>query len=222
MTAKGTFFPRRTKQYVPNCQYAADVRKGGSGKIRIPALVAASAAGILSALSIATAGSTTSFATTLTDAAMGKFGRNVTVVASGAATSTVTVHGYDYLGQPMSEQLTLNGTTPVLGKKAFKWIEKVAYGATAATTINLGWGNVIGLPYKLLKEQIELVDNAVPASAGAYVAGTNAAGTLTSADTRGTYAPHSSNVPDGVKVYDLQALFDENNLHGSAQFTSLT
>lgn len=222
MTAKGEFFPRRTKQYVPNMQYAADVRKGGTGKIRIPALAAALATGILSATSIAVAGVATAFATTLTDAAMGKFGRNVTVVASGAATSAVTVHGFDYLGQPMTEVFALNGTTPVLGKKAFKWIVRIAFDATAATTINVGWGTVLGLPYKLLSNQVELVSNAVPGSAGTVVAGSNSAQTATSADARGTYTPHSSVVPDGVRYYDLQALFDDSNLHGLPQFTSLT
>lgn len=222
MTAKGEFFPRRTNQYVPNMQYAADVRKGGTGKIRIPAMPALDADGILAAEDIAVAGSTTTFAATLTVAAMAKFGRNVTAVASGAATSTVTVHGHDYVGQPMTEVLTLNGTTPVLGKKAFKFIDKIEYGATAATTINVGWGNVLGLPYKLLKAYTELVDNVVATSAGTFVAGNNSAGTGTSADSRGTLAVHTNHAPDGSRYYDVEALFDESNLLGLPQYTSLT
>jgi hypothetical protein len=54
------------------------------------------------------------------------------------ATSAVTVRGRDYLNQKLSEQLTLNGATPVVGKKAFKVIEKIDFGLTAGTTVNVG------------------------------------------------------------------------------------
>lgn len=221
MTAKGSFFPRRINDHVPNMQYAADVRFGGMGTVIIPAPAALDADGILVAQSIATAGSTSTFAATLTDAAMAKFGRNVTVIASGAATSTVTVRGKDYLGQPMVEQLTLNGAATVAGKKAFKWIDKVDWGATAATTINVGWGNVLGLPYKSQKLISELVNKEVPA-AGTFVDGLTGgtAQSVTSDDTRGTYTPAAGVVPDGTREYELTIMHDYDNLHGDPQFYS--
>lgn len=223
MTAKGDFFPRRINQHVPDMQYAADIRFGGIGSIDIPAPVAADADGILDAHDIATAGSTTTFLDAF-DAAemMGKYGRNVTVVASGAATSTVTVRGQDYLGQPMAEQLTLNGAVTVQGKKAFKYIDEIEYGATAATTIDVGYGNVLGLPYKFIQVDMESVDNAKPGTAGTFVAGlaTDTAQSLTTADPRGTYTPHSSVVPDGSRDYKITALWDTSNLHGDAHFYS--
>lgn len=222
MTAKGSFFPRRTNQYVPNMQYAADVRKGGNGKIKIPALAAAAAAGILSAQSIAIAGNTSAFLIAFTEAQMGRFGRNVTVAASGAATSKVTVHGMDYLGQPMSEELTLAGAAAVAGKKTFRWIDRVDFGATAGTTINLGYGDVLGLPYKLIDNYTEIVDGVEATDAGTIVAGSKAAQSATSAEPRGTYKPHTNNVPNGARVYELYGLFDDTNLHGNAHYFGLT
>ena len=52
--------------------------------------------------------------------------RNVIVDAAGAATAVLTVTGTDVYGVPMSEAITLNGTTAVAGKKAFKTITSVA------------------------------------------------------------------------------------------------
>ncbi len=43
--------------------------------------------------------------------------RNVIVDAAGAATAVLTVTGTDVYGIPMSEAITLNGTTAVAGKK---------------------------------------------------------------------------------------------------------
>lgn len=220
MTAKGDFFPRRINDHVPDMQYAADVRFGGIGTIVIPAPAAPDSDGILAAQSIATAVDASSFLGTLTAAAMSKFGRNVTAVASGAATSKVTVYGKDYLGQPMVEELTLAGTVTVKGKKAFKYIDRITAGVTAATTIDVGWGDVLGLPYKSQKLISILVDNEVPGSSGTFVGGL-ASGTAQSAttdDPRGTYAPHSSQVPDGDRDYELTIIHDTSNLHGDAHY----
>lgn len=218
MTAKGDFFPARVNMWFANCKYAADVENGGIGKIELPALVAADTNGILSAQSIAAAVDTSTFADTYSDSVMGKFGRNVTVVASGAATSKVQVYGTDYLGQPIKEELTLNGTSAVAGKKAFKRIERVTAGTTAGTTIDLGWGNVFGLPYKLLDVYTEMVDGAETSDAGTFVKGSDTAQTATSTDPRGTWAPHANNAPDGTKTYQLVGLFDDGNLLGVAHY----
>lgn len=220
MTAKGDFFPRRINDYVPNMQYAADVRFGGLGTIRIPAPIVADPDGILAGVSIATAVDTTAFEATLTEDAMSKFGRNVTVVASGAATSNVTVYGKDYLGQPMVESFTLNGSTPVVGLKAFRYIDRITAGVTAATTIDVGWGARLGLPYRLIDAVKEVVDQTVAANAGTFVNAV-AIGTshsATTGDPRGTYQPHSSNVPNGSRNYDLTCLWDTTQLHGEPHF----
>lgn len=219
MTAKGDFFPFRTNDHVPNMQYACDVRYDGTGEIDIPAPDAADADVIIDGQSIATAGSTTTFNTLYvdTDAQMGKFGRNLTVVADGTATSTVTVTGKDYLGQVVVEEFTLNGTTPVVGKKAFRTVTSVAYDATASRSIDVGTGALLGLPYKTFKMDNELVDGAVP-TAGSVTAGVTVTQTATSGDPRGTYAPHASAAPNGSRAYKLQIYCDRENLHGNAHF----
>jgi hypothetical protein len=224
MTARGDYFPRGVNMHVPNMEYAADVALTGPCEVDLNptagALLAALATGILSAQSIATAGSANTFAAgfTQSERQMGKFGRCIQVVASGTATSTVTITGTDYLGQRMVEVLTLNGTTPVLGQKAFRRILSIAWGATADRTINVGWSSGLGIPYKSLGTlaqggAIELVNNAVPADAGALVAGADTQ-TTTSADPRGRYTPHANNIPNGTRLYRLGYRPDRKNLHG--------
>jgi len=204
---------RRINNRVEACCYAADVGVDGLTTVDIPAPVAALATGILNAQSIAAAG-TSSPVVGFNPSVMGRYGRNVTVVASGAATSNVTVYGYDYLGQAMKESFTLTGATPVVGKKMFADIVNVAYGLTAGTTINVGYGAVLGVPYKVLGTQItnELISDVTP-TAGALVAGVTTQ-TLTSGDPRGTYTPNLA--PDGVRSYRFSCAVDRSNLHGSA------
>lgn len=216
MTALGSFFPKRVNMWFSGAKYAADVGVTGVGKIYIPALAALDADGILAATSIAAAVDTTTFAATYleTDAVMGKFGRNLTVVASGVATSAVTVYGYDYLGQPMMETFTLNGTTPVLGLKAFRRVTRVTATVTAATTINVGWGNKLGLPYKLQDVYTILKSNAEPADADTVVIGSVATQSATSADPRGTIGLHANNVTNGTNDYTVIGLWDVDNLYG--------
>lgn len=205
---------RRINHRVPDLMYAADVGVDGIVTADIPALPAASATAILNAQSIATAGSASPAASFDPKTVLGRYGRNLTVVASGAATSNVTVNGYDYLGQAMKESFTLNGATPVVGKKCFADIVSVTFGATAGTTINVGTGVKLGLPYKALGTVLlsELTSDLTP-TAGALVPGAPTQ-TLTSEDPRGNYQPNG--VPDGVKTYRLTYTADRNNLHGSA------
>lgn len=217
----GTFFPARINMYFPKAKYAADVANGGAGRINFgPALVAANATGILNAASIATALDTATFATTYKRANMGRFGRNITVVASGAATSAVSVYGIDYLGQPMREDFTLNGATPVVGKKAFAAVNRVTGAITAGTTINVGWGNVLGLPYRFVDVFSELVDGAEATAAGTFTAPVMTAQTATSGDPRGTYTPNAANVPNGARVYSVYGLWDTTDLYGLQQFAA--
>lgn len=62
----------------------------------------------------------------------GPFGNNVVPDANNCA-----VHGVDYLGQPMTEQLTAS----TAGLKAFYRIDAITDGAA------LTWGDEYGLPY---------------------------------------------------------------------------
>jgi len=214
MTAKGDFFPRRINDHVPNMQYAADVRYGGFGTITIPAPVAANAtAGQV------TGGEGVEEVSIDTGA---KFGRNVVLTPTEAvgAALPVTVRGQDYLGQPVSETFTTAsaGTTALTGKKAFRYVTSVEVGTgDAAGAINIGFGNVLGLPYRSIKIMSEEVDGVMP-TAGTFVAGANITQTGTSDDPRGTYTPHNTVLPNGERTYVLGFMHDSDNLHGNSHF----
>lgn len=182
----GSFRNRRYNAYVPACAYSAEVIHGAPYEVDFLTPIAAVAAGILSAQSIAAAGSTTTF---VSDTADAPFGRNVTVVASGAATTTVTVTGKDYLGQPMNELFTLNGATPVVGVKAFKWIDSIAYALTAGRTIDVGFGARVGLPYRMSVCLGEIANGAAAAAGTLTAPNLTDPQTTTTTDPRGLYTP---------------------------------
>lgn len=221
MTALGDFFPRRTNDHVPLMNYAADVRNNGYARINIPMMVAEQLDGILDGVSInAAIVALKTFDADYSHSVMGKWGRNIVVDCSGAATSTVTIRGRDYLGQYMLETITLNGTTAVLGKKAFAQVDQIDAGDTSSETIDVGWGDVIGLPYKIWKMDAEVVADIAATSAGAVVVGvpTTTAQTATTGDPRGTYAPHADHDPNGVLDWQLYVLCDQDNLHGNVHY----
>jgi hypothetical protein len=114
----------------------------------------------------------------------------------------------------MMETLTLNGTTPVLGLKAFRRISRVTGAVTASTTINVGWGNKLGLPYKLQDVYTVLKSNAEPADADTPVVGSVATQSATSADPRGTLNLHANNLTNGTNTYTVIGLWDVANLYG--------
>lgn len=198
-------FPERINHYVPAMKYAMDAVHMQPCRIDLGAPVVADADGILAAQSIAAVSSTTTFAATYASSKMGAFGRNVTVVASGAATTKVAVFGRDFLGQRMVEELTLNGGTPVVGKKAFKYIDKVEWEDTAATTINLGWGSALGLPYKCVAVEHEFEDDVLAGTTGTLIAGvTTDPATATTGDPRGTFTPNGT--LDGSAEFVIQVV----------------
>lgn len=211
--------------YVPSMQAGADMGQLRKQRISFNSPVDVDADGIVALGSNATgAPPITTFAATYTRAKMGPYGRNLTIVASAAGTNTVTVYGRDYLGQPMSELFTLNGTTPVVGVKAFAYIDKVTPNVgTGATTVNLGWGTKFGLPYKLRAVYREYTDQ-VPAAVGTLTQPVlTDPQTAITGDPRGLYVPTTT--PDGVKVLEVDAELDaelnaagRGGLHGIAHF----
>lgn len=114
------------------------------------------------------------------------YGACLSVVASGASTSKITVHGFDYLGQHMSEEFTLNGTTAVAGNKCFKFIEKIEIPASTAVTVSISRKLKLGLPFRSVKILAEERDGAA-STTSQLVAPTVVASTATSNDPRGTF-----------------------------------
>lgn len=206
MTRRYQNYQPEINTYVPACNFAADFSDDTVQRVSFGTPAVAAAADILSAQSIAAAG-TTQRASLLSYRSTARFGRNVKVVASGAATSTVTPRGRDYWGQPMYEVLTLNGATPVLGLKAFYLLDSVAYTLTAAVTINVGWGASFGLLYKAVKVLSEEADGAVQTVGTLTAPVLTDPMTSTTGDPRGTYVPNVT--PDGAK--DITGLFVFDN-----------
>ena len=87
-------------------------------------------------------------------------------------------------------------------------------GVTAATTINVGYGNVLGLPYAYIGEGVSYTDDVLNSSQGAFVARV-AAQTLTSGDPRGTWTPAVGNVPDGTRRHKIKYQTLKGNLYGA-------
>jgi hypothetical protein len=153
-------FPRTISQFVPSMEFAADV-VDGVHIISLGAPAALDADGIwdgVSATNSATSytsadykttfdGSSTSLTSTsgMIDAT---YGRVLTAVGSAGSDHVLTISGKDYLGQPLEENLTLSGTSPIYGQKAFKFVDGLAIATGAASdTCDIGWSDVLGLPY---------------------------------------------------------------------------
>jgi len=184
--AYGTFQPFRTNSYVPAMKYSSEVAFNGMTRVNFGAEAAAAATTYLSAQSINAAGEAD-----LTGIApmSAPFGRTISVVASGAATSAVSIYGFDYLGQPIMETKTLNGAVAVPGVKAFKWLTRVTWALTSSTTIDLGTGLRLGLPFKAIRCGWETA-NGVLATAGTLLAAVlTDPQTAITADPRGLYTP---------------------------------
>jgi hypothetical protein len=200
LMANATNFPRRINNYVPGMQYSADVNYNGETRVSFGAPLAAVANSIANGVSIATAGT----ADLSGVAAFPElYGRNVTVVASGAATSNVTVNGFDYLGQPIAESFTLTGATPVVGNKCFKSFVNATFGATGATTINIGTGVKLGLPYKTLRVVYEIANGALVAAGTLQAPSLVDPATSTTTDPRGAYTPTTT--LNGVNIISVAA-----------------
>lgn len=145
--------------------------------------------------------------------------RNVIIDAAGAATAVLTITGTDVYGIPMSEAITLNGTTAVAGKKAFKTITRVAASA-AATDFFVGTGDVFGLPIDANTRNYVLTAwNGAFVTTGTFVGADATTATTTTGDVRGTYA-----VPDAADASKRLTLWvfvldddTQTGLYGVAQ-----
>ena len=145
--------------------------------------------------------------------------RNVIVDAAGAATAVLTVTGTDVYGIPMSEAITLNGTTAVAGKKAFKTITSVAASA-AATDFFVGTGDVFGLPIRAnSRNYVQTAWNSAFVTTGTFAAADATTATTTTGDVRGTFAP--ADAADATKRLTLWVFVldddTQTGLYGVAQ-----
>lgn len=144
--------------------------------------------------------------------------RNVIVDSGGADTAVLTVTGTDVYGNTVVEAITLNGTTAVSGKKAFKTVTSVTSSATISNGAFVGTGDVLGLPVYLPGTGYVLreMEDGVTATAGTLVAGVQTKPTATTGDVRGTYDPNSA--CNGDKGFVLIAALPDADHAGYAQY----
>ena len=220
-----TNFPRRVNNYVHAMMYSSDVNYNGETRISFGAPQANNATLVLNAGSLANANTTIDLSNVV--AFPETYGRIATYVASGAGgTGVVTLYGFDYLGQPTREDITLNGTTPVVGKKAFKsFLSLVSPTAQAGITASIGSGSGLGLPYKALRVSWEVANGAAVAAGTLTPAVLTDPQTATTGDPRGTYLPttalNGTNIISGVFdfVNDVNTA-NNGGLHGIQQYTA--
>ena len=114
---------------------------------------------------------------------------------------TITISGYDYFGQPMTEAITVaTAGTAKSGKKAFYQIASATINGTA-TAVTIGTTDIFGLPVRCFDAGYVVKvgwNNTLAQDAGTFVVAdmTNPA-TSTTGDVRGTYQP--STASDGIK-----------------------
>ncbi len=197
------FFPHRINNYVPMCQYSAAVGHSGQYRVSLGTPVVADADGILDGAAADDTGpftyTPTDFATSTTgvdsDGVLdAPFGRDITAVGSAAGvTQDLTVVGFDYLGQKITKTKAMNGTTPIALGVAFKRIESITIAVGAATeTIDVGWGDELGLPFKTTMVDAEFADDVLQ-SAGTLTAPVlTDPQTASTADPRGLYNPNAT------------------------------
>ena len=119
----------------------------------------------------------------------------------GAAPQTITISGYDYYGQPMSEAITSSSavSTAVNGKKAFFQVSSIATGGATGTALTVGTTDKLGLPVRVFNAAyiVSVKSNSTLAQdAGTFVAADTAVATTGTGDVRGTYAPATAS--DGI------------------------
>jgi hypothetical protein len=151
--------------------------------------------------------------------------RALTVKSSNAGdtTQTITLRGTDEYGVAVTETLTLNGTSAVNGKKAFKTVISDTTSASLAGNLSVGTQNVFGLPCFLpggtsagIGYALKEVQDGAVATAGTWVGGDLTKATATTGDIRGTWVPNAT--PDGSKVFELVVMFTDVTFKGVPQY----
>lgn len=139
------------------------------------------------------------------------------VVGAWTTSSTVTVTGTDYYGNPQTETQT---GTAFTGKKAFSSVTGITSSASI-TGATFGTGNVLGLPFRASSGDIFAVMFNDAADAGTFVAADlTLPATASTGDVRGTYAP--AGTLNGVKfLAALIKVADNTTQVGSLGVTSV-
>jgi hypothetical protein len=126
------------------------------------------------------------------------------VITIGAGTITnrnITISGFDYYGQAMSEVIATGTTqsTTVSGLKAFYIVTSITTSGAVGGTVAVGTTDVLGIPVRVANvAYVASVksNNTLAQDAGTFVAADTATATTSTGDVRGTYDP--ATVSNGI------------------------
>jgi hypothetical protein len=118
----------------------------------------------------------------------------ITIGTGTIANQTITITGFDYFGQPMSEAIATGTTqsTTVSGKKAFYVVTSITTTGAVGGTVAVGTTDLLGIPVRVANVAYIVSvksNNTLAQDAGSFVAADTATATTTTGDVRGTYAP---------------------------------
>ena len=122
---------------------------------------------------------------------------SVTQVTSGN-TVNITVSGYDYYGQAMTQTFASNPGDVAASTKAFFQVSSISVDGATGTAVTAGTTDVLGIPVRVIDAGYLLSigwANALTRDTGgsqAFVAAATATATASTGDVRGTYQPSTS------------------------------
>ena len=156
--------------------------------------------------------------------------RNLTAAvthASSAVAMSIVVTGFDQYGQMMKETLSTAATgqsQAATGKKAFKYILSIAItsaGNATTNTLNMGWADVIGLPFKadLVADVFRVYFNDAIDDSATVVAADDQTPTATTGDVRGTVDTNSAADGSSIVVWMKVDGTTTAKLFGQAQYS---
>lgn len=125
----------------------------------------------------------------------------ITIGTGTIANRTITISGFDYYGQPMSEDIatgTVQSTTKT-GKKAFYIVTSITTTGAVGGTVAVGTTDILGFPVRVFNvAYLASVksNNTLAQDTGTFVAADTATATTTTGDVRGTYTPATAS--DGI------------------------
>ena len=127
---------------------------------------------------------------------------STTTGAGSPTTVNITVSGFDYYGQAMSEVIATGtvASTTVSGKKAFYQISSVTASGASVVTVAVGTTDILGAPLRITDAGYITRagwNNTLAEDAGTFVAAATLTATTTTGDVRGTFTPSSA--ADGIK-----------------------
>lgn len=139
--------------------------------------------------------------------------------SAGDTTQTLTTKGLDDYGVAMTETVTLNGTSVVHGKKAFKSVISTKLSAALTTTLSVGSDVILGVPVFIPYPACSILDikSKVAATAGTWVGGDQSTPSATTGDVRGTYSPNTA-PSSNTNTYESFVVVPDFQYLGATQF----